>query len=181
MRAFLVVEAGNFPSLQQLCFKHLAAYCIIGTMSGASTEQSAHLRNQITAFLNFCRLEKGLCANSLDAYSTDLARFKEFIGDSTDLPATAEIRLHIVNLYQSGLSGRSVGRHLTTIRNFYGNQDSTMPSSTVTSGISSCPAIRSMGLSSTVRTRVNCFGPNRRSVRSRIGPGQRPHFSHNGS
>src|ERR1017187_5763044 len=107
MRAFLVVEAGNFPSLQQLCFKHLAAYCIIGTMSGASTEQSAHLRNQITAFLNFCRLEKGLCANSLDAYSTDL-------------PATAEIRLHIDNLYQSGLSGRSVGRHLTTIRNFYG-------------------------------------------------------------
>src|ERR1035438_4592336 len=120
MRAFLVVEAGNFPSLQQLCFKHLAAYCIIGTMSGASAEQSAHLRNQITAFLNFCRLEKGLCANSLDAYSTDLARFKEFIGDSKDLPATAEIRLHIDNLYQSGLSGRSVGRHLTTIRNFYG-------------------------------------------------------------
>jgi integrase/recombinase XerD len=89
-------------------------------MSGALTEGSAHLRNQITAFLNFCRLEKGLCANSLDAYTTDLARFKEFIGDSTELPGTAEIRLYIDNLYQSGLSGRSVGRHLTTIRSFYG-------------------------------------------------------------
>ena len=89
-------------------------------MSEALAEGSAHLRSQITAFLNFCRLEKGLAANSLDAYSTDLARFKEFIGDSKDLPDTQEIRLHIDNLYQSGLSSRSVGRHLTTIRNFYG-------------------------------------------------------------
>ena len=89
-------------------------------MSGARAEGSVHLCNQITAFLNFCRLEKGLAANSLDAYSTDLARFKQFIGDSADLPASAEIRLHIDNLYQSGLSSRSVGRHLTTIRNFYG-------------------------------------------------------------
>ncbi|MCX6629141.1 MAG: site-specific tyrosine recombinase XerD [Candidatus Solibacter sp.] len=80
----------------------------------------ARLCRQITAFLNFCRLEKGLSANSLDAYSTDLARFKEFIGDSKDLPGTPEIRHHIDNLYQSGLSSRSVGRHLTTIRNFYG-------------------------------------------------------------
>jgi integrase/recombinase XerD len=89
-------------------------------MSGALTEGSAHLRNQISGFLNFCRLEKGLSVNSLDAYSTDLARFKEFIGDAPDLPASPEIRLYIDHLLQSGLSGRSVGRHLTTIRNFYG-------------------------------------------------------------
>ena len=89
-------------------------------MSGALTKGSAHLRNQISAFLNFCRLEKGLSVNSLDAYSTDLARFKEFIGDATDLPASPEIRLYIDRLLQSGLSGRSVGRHLTTIRSFYG-------------------------------------------------------------
>jgi integrase/recombinase XerD len=120
MSAFLVVEAGKLAPVQQLCFKHFAAYCIIGTMSGARAEGSVHLCNQITAFLNFCRLEKGLALNSLDAYSTDLASFKEFIGDSVGLPGTAEIRLHIDNLYQSGLSGRSVGRHLTTIRGFYG-------------------------------------------------------------
>src|ERR1035437_4414712 len=106
--------------MQELCFKHFAAYCIIGTMSGAPAEGSAHLRSQITAFLNFCRLEKGLSANSLDAYTTDLVSFKEFIGDATDLPGTPEIRLHIDNLYQNGLSSRSIGRHLTTIRNFYG-------------------------------------------------------------
>jgi integrase/recombinase XerD len=89
-------------------------------MSGALTEGPARLRNQISAFLNFCRLEKGLSVNSLDAYSTDLARFKEFIGDAADLPASPGIRLYIDRLLQSGLSGRSVGRHLTTIRNFYG-------------------------------------------------------------
>ena len=89
-------------------------------MSGAPAEGSAHLRSQITAFLNFCRLEKGLSANSLDAYTTDLASFKEFIGDAADLAGTPEIRLHIDNLYQNGLSSRSIGRHLTTIRNFYG-------------------------------------------------------------
>ena len=106
--------------IQQLCFKHFAAYCIIGTMSVVRAEGSVYLCNQINAFLNFCRLEKGLAANSLHAYTTDLARFKEFIGDSPDLPGTPQVRLHIDNLYRSGLSPRSVGRHLTTIRNFYG-------------------------------------------------------------
>lgn len=89
-------------------------------MSGALTEGSVHLRNQITAFLNFCRLEKGLAANSIDAYSMDLANFKEFIGECEELPGTQDIRRHIDHLYQSGLGSRSVGRHLTTLRNFYG-------------------------------------------------------------
>jgi integrase/recombinase XerD len=89
-------------------------------MSEALTEGSAHLRNQITAFLDFCRLEKGLGANSLSAYASDLSRFQHFIGNSSSLPGTPEIRLHIDYLYQSGLSGRSVARHLTMIRNFYG-------------------------------------------------------------
>ena len=89
-------------------------------MSGALAEGSVYLCSQITAFLNFCRMEKGLCSNSIEAYSTDLTRFKEFIGNATELPGTAEIRHHIDNLYQAGLSSRSVGRHLTTIRNFYG-------------------------------------------------------------
>ncbi|MEO8593340.1 MAG: site-specific tyrosine recombinase XerD [Candidatus Solibacter sp.] len=89
-------------------------------MSGAHAEGSAYLRNQITAFLNYCRLEKGLAGNSISAYALDLASFQEFAGDSRDLPGTAEIRLHIDKLYQAGLSSRSVGRHLTTLRNFYG-------------------------------------------------------------
>ena len=36
------------------------------------------------------------------------------------LPGTPEIRRHIDHLYQTGLGSRSVARHLTTLRNFYG-------------------------------------------------------------
>ena len=81
--------------------------------------ESAQFRNQITAFLNFCRLEKGLAANSLEAYSADLSRFIEFSGDS-DLPTETDfLRNYIDHLYRSGLGNRSVARHLTTLRNFY--------------------------------------------------------------
>ena len=81
--------------------------------------ESAQFRNQITAFLNFCRLEKGLAANSLEAYSADLSRFIEFCGD-LDLPTETEfLRHYIDHLYRSALGNRSVARHLTTLRNFY--------------------------------------------------------------
>jgi len=38
--------------------------------------------NQMTGFLNFCRLENGLSANSLEAYATDLFRFSTFLGEA---------------------------------------------------------------------------------------------------
>lgn len=89
-------------------------------MSGVFTAESASLRNQVTAFLNFCRIEKGLSANSLEAYATDLSRFIAFLGDTASLPDTPQLRLYLDSLYQTGLSSRSVARHLTTLRNFYG-------------------------------------------------------------
>ena len=89
-------------------------------MSGALAEASEQLRGHTTAFLNFCRIEKGLSLNSLEAYASDLARFNEFTGKSDELPGTPEIRIYIDHLYQIGLSNRSVGRHLTTLRSFYG-------------------------------------------------------------
>ena len=89
-------------------------------MSGAHAEDSAYLRNQITAFLNYCRLEKGLAANSIASYAFDLSSFQKFADNSPDFPGTAEIRGYLDSLYESGLSSRSVGRHLTTLRNLYG-------------------------------------------------------------
>jgi len=103
-----------------MCFKHLGAYCIIGTMSGPSTLDSTRLANQMTAFLNFCRLEKGLSPNSLEAYSSDLSRFNAFLGEVSGLPGMEHLHLYLDHLYQSGLSSRSVARHLTTLRSFYG-------------------------------------------------------------
>jgi integrase/recombinase XerD len=89
-------------------------------MSGALTAESLYLRNQMTAFLNFCRLEKGLANNSLAAYASDLSRFSSFFGAAAELPGTEEIRHYLDHLTNGGLGGRSVGRHLTTLRSFYG-------------------------------------------------------------
>lgn len=77
------------------------------------------LRSRITAFLNFCRLEKGLAANSIAAYSTDLSDFSSFVGEAGDFPDAAALDRYVERLHGSGLSGRSIARHLATLRNFY--------------------------------------------------------------
>lgn len=70
-------------------------------------------------FLNFCRIEKGLAAHTLEAYASDLERFSNFVGESAELPETETLRAYVDHLYRSGLSGRSVARHLTSLRNFF--------------------------------------------------------------
>lgn len=74
------------------------------------------------AFLTFCALEKGLSDNSLEAYRLDLERYAAFASsaDASGLPAKEILRLHLNALYRSGLGSRSIARHLTTLRNYYG-------------------------------------------------------------
>jgi integrase/recombinase XerD len=72
------------------------------------------------AFLNFCRLEKGLSANSIEAYALDLAKWSAFLGESGELPGTEGLRHYLDHLYRTGLSQRSIARHLTTLRGFCG-------------------------------------------------------------
>ena len=78
------------------------------------------MRPQIQAFLNFCRVEKGLSANSLSAYSSDLERLNQFLGESPAVPDIEQLRHYLDSLYESGLSSRSVARHVATLRNFCG-------------------------------------------------------------
>jgi len=89
-------------------------------MSGVLIQPAVDLRSQTSMFLNHCRVEKGLSANSLAAYSSDLAKFTEFIGEPGDLPGTEKIRHYLDHLYTCGLNSRSIARHLTTLRTFYG-------------------------------------------------------------
>jgi integrase/recombinase XerD len=89
-------------------------------MSGALAQSASDLRHQTGVFLNHCRIEKGLAANSIAAYASDLARFTGFSGKRAGVPGIEEIRNYLDHLYQSGLSSRSVARHLTTLRTFYG-------------------------------------------------------------
>ncbi|MGE5486653.1 MAG: site-specific tyrosine recombinase XerD [bacterium] len=70
----------------------------------------------IQAFLNYCRIEKGLSANTLAAYGRDLRRFAAHCGRSASAPDAAAISGYLDSLYAAGLDSRSVARHLTTLR-----------------------------------------------------------------
>jgi integrase/recombinase XerD len=85
-----------------------------------STAESPTSR-EIQAFLAFCRMEKGLSLNSLDAYSRDLSAFRAFADPVTggDLPDTEVLRSYLNGLYKKDLSPRSIARHLSAIRSFY--------------------------------------------------------------
>jgi len=71
------------------------------------------------SFLDFCRIEKGLAWNTVEAYRQDLGRFACFVGDHEDVPGVERIRHYVDSLYQSGLSSRSIARHVATLRNFH--------------------------------------------------------------
>lgn len=90
-----------------------------GTLSVPSTTESP-LSRGVRAFLSFCRMEKGLSSNSLDAYSRDLADFQAFVGaiNGGQYP-TSELLIRYVNsLYEKDLSSRTIARHLSSLRTF---------------------------------------------------------------
>jgi integrase/recombinase XerD len=82
---------------------------------------AATLSRLVSSFLDFCRVEKGLAANTLAAYGRDLDRFCAFAHRQCgDRPPDAEgVRRYVDALYAGGLGGRSVARHLITLRNFF--------------------------------------------------------------
>lgn len=79
------------------------------------------LASEIRNFLDFCRMEKGLAANSLESYGRDLDRFACFWGggDAPVPTSQEEIGVYLDSLYGSGCSARTVARHLTSLRNLY--------------------------------------------------------------
>src|ERR1700728_4771656 len=78
---------------------------------------------RIKSFLHFCRSEKGLAKNSLEAYRRDLLRFGDFLQETkADNLASASLetlRLYLDSLRQAGLANRSIARQVTTLRNFF--------------------------------------------------------------
>jgi len=78
-------------------------------------EQKARL------FLHFCRAEKGLALNSLEAYRRDLATLLSWLGSTTLQSVTLDtLRGYLDHLRAAGLSNRSIARHVTTLRGFFG-------------------------------------------------------------
>jgi integrase/recombinase XerD len=81
------------------------------------------LTPHITDFLNFCRIEKGLAANSLEAYRRDLQRYSAYFhghnGIQVPYNHTDTVLGYLNSLYRLGLESRSIARHLASLRNFY--------------------------------------------------------------
>jgi integrase/recombinase XerD len=77
----------------------------------------AVLSAAMPAFLNYCRVEKGLAPNTIAAYRQDLERLASWVG--SEIPRAEQLRRYLESLYEAGLSSRSIARHLTTVRNFY--------------------------------------------------------------
>jgi integrase/recombinase XerD len=80
----------------------------------------APLSGPARAFLDYCRVEKGLAANSISSYRIDLKRLISAL-PVRETDATADhLGGYVESLYDAGMSARSVARHIATLRSFYG-------------------------------------------------------------
>lgn len=77
---------------------------------------------RIVAFLNFCRVEKGLAGNSLQAYGRDLSAVAAYCsgrGWALEKLGAEQLRQFLDSRYKAQLSSRTIARQLVSIRNFY--------------------------------------------------------------
>jgi len=77
---------------------------------------------RVASFLAYCRVEKGLAVNTLEAYRRDLkglASFGQAEGWTLEAADAERVREFVQSRYQAGLSGRSIARQLVSARNFY--------------------------------------------------------------
>ena len=77
----------------------------------------------IDQFLNYLVVEKGLSKKTLDAYSRDIIRYRDFLCKNKRNRFSEEdtplILQHLILLRKSGLEARSRARHLVSIRGLY--------------------------------------------------------------
>ena len=85
----------------------------------ALVAEPGELPGPVKAFLDFCRVEKGLAANSIHSYRLDLQRISSALPVSLDSASPEDLGRYVESLYGAGLSARSIARHITTLRNFY--------------------------------------------------------------
>src|SRR6266513_5908976 len=72
------------------------------------------------SFLDYCRVEKGLAANSLASYHIDLQKLNTGLKVSCPEATSEDLGRYVQDLHQQGLAPRTVARHVATMRNFYG-------------------------------------------------------------
>lgn len=93
----------------------------MGTRLETETTAESPVSRGIRAFLSYCRMEKGLSRNSLEAYGRDLADLCDFCSHESggELPDAPALQTYINLLYKKDLSPRSIARHLSAIRSLF--------------------------------------------------------------
>jgi site-specific recombinase XerD len=85
--------------------------------------KSSPLDVLIDQFLNYLVVEKGLSKKTLDAYSRDIFRYRDFLYKNKknrfSEDDTSLILQHLILLRKSKLGARSRARHLVSIRGLY--------------------------------------------------------------
>jgi integrase/recombinase XerD len=75
------------------------------------------------AFLAYITVEKGLAANTIEAYGRDLAEFRRYVAaqdvDNVRMAGSRHLVGFLTTLRDRGLAARSQARVLTTLRRFY--------------------------------------------------------------
>jgi integrase/recombinase XerD len=81
------------------------------------------LSPHIDSFLTMIAVEKGLAKNTVEAYSRDLMQLSNFLVaqgiTSWKDTASSNFRSYFSFMRAKGLSGRSIARHVVTLRRFY--------------------------------------------------------------
>jgi len=76
----------------------------------------------LSGFLDYLRIEKGLAALSIGAYTTDIGQFAAFLERRKRALLTArrnDVREFLQQLFSHQVDGRSVGRKLSALRHLY--------------------------------------------------------------
>ncbi len=85
-------------------------------------DNSSSKRNLVHEYLTYCRVEKGLAANSIESYGTDLKRLKDWAErNALDLLTLTrqDLREWLIDLGGEKLSENSKRRLISAVRGFY--------------------------------------------------------------
>jgi integrase/recombinase XerD len=92
-------------------------------MPSDAAGQFTELSDDLTAFRNYLRAERGLAVNTVLAYGRDLDRFAAWVagGGLKDYlgPNVRELMHYISHLRDEGLAPPSIARHLVALKMFY--------------------------------------------------------------
>jgi integrase/recombinase XerD len=76
----------------------------------------------VSSFIDYLKVEKGLAPLTISAYKSDIAQFAEFLSrrrTSLASATRADVRKFLQELFSNQVDGRSVGRKLSALRQFY--------------------------------------------------------------